>query len=311
MNRGLLLLTVLVLLAGCSASKPLPVAKVAQEALSHNRAGLRAEEAGDIPLAFSELRESLRLYLSIDEREGAMVDLINLARLQRRGGNYPAALQTAQLALDLGRDGEVLRGEAALEQGLIHLAAGDIEAARTAARLALTSKESGALRGRALNLLGRVELLQGDLAAAKSAARESLAAHEGDDPRREAANSWRLLGDVALAGGEGDAAEAAYNEALQRDRAVGSSERVADDLFGLGQSLQQRGNLTQAEDALQRAEDAATNGGHTAKAAVIRQQRCAVLRLLGRDEDAQGCEGQREMPSFGGEGRPSLRGFSP
>lgn len=311
MNRLAIPLIVLMLLAGCSAGKPLPVAKVAQEALSHNRAALRAEEAGDLPLALSELRESLRLYASIEEREGTLVDLINLARLKRRNGHYPEALQTVQLALELSRDGEVLRGEAALEQGLIHLAAGEIEAARAAVQIALTIKESGTLRGRALNLQGRVELLQGDLAAAQRAAREALAAHEGDDPRREQGNSWRLLGDVALAAGQGTEAETAYSEALDRDRAIGSSERVADDLFGLAQSRQQRGALAEADDVYQRAFDVAHNGGLGTKAAVILQRRCEVQRLLGNEEAATACERQRDSLSVPGEGKPTLRGFSP
>jgi tetratricopeptide (TPR) repeat protein len=246
-------------LSGCSGPAPLPVPPAKESAGAWNRRGLAAEARGDRDGAIAAFGEALKVNRSIEDTDGAAVALINLARVHRLKGELPPAKEQIDDALLLVPPGSPLFPEAAFEKAKVALASGDLPAAREWAEKAVRA-DAGPARGRMLNLLARVDFLEGRMNEARSGAGTALEANRGSGARGEEANSLRLLGDVAAAGGERKGAEALYLEALAIDKEIAESRKIAADLRALGAAAAARGETERALVFYGRAAEVSRNG---------------------------------------------------
>ncbi len=247
-------------LSGCSGPAPLPVPPAKESAGAWNRRGLAAEARGDRDGAIAAFGEALKVNRSIEDTDGAAVALINLARVHRLKSELPPAKERIDDALRIAPPGSPLFPEAAFEKAKIGLAAGDLAAAREWAEKAVRA-DTGPSRGRMLNLLARVDFLEGRMNEARSGAGTALEANRGSGARGEEANSLRLLGDVAAAGGD-------------RNRRRGALPRGAGDRQGARGKPEDRGGPAGPRGSGGRA------GGNGARA--------RFLRAGGRGEPERG-----------------------
>jgi len=256
---------------GCSGPAPKPVPAAKEKAASWNRRGLAAEKRGDSAGAISAFREELKIRRSVEDDEGAAVALINLARVQRLQNKPAPAEESIDAALRLVLPGNPLFPEAAFEKGMTELAAGNLPAARGWAEKAVKA-ETGASSGRMLNLLARVLFLEGRIEEAKTHAAAALEANRAAGARAEEANSLRLLGDAAAAGGDGKGAEDLYLKALSIDKEIAASSKIAADLRALGAAAASRGETERAIAFYERAAEVSRNGDDAAGAGEARKE---------------------------------------
>jgi tetratricopeptide (TPR) repeat protein len=245
-------------LAGCSGPAPLPVPPAKEAAGVWNRRGLAAEARGDRDGAIAAFGEALKVNRSIEDADAAAVALVNLARVHRLKGELPDAKGRIDEALALIGPGNPLFPETAFEKAMVALATGDRAAAGEWAEKAVRA-ETGPSRGRMLNLLARVRFLEGRMDEARSGAGAALEANRAAGARGEEANSLRLLGDVAAAGG-GKSAEGLYLEALAIDKEIAESRKIAADLMALGAAAAARGETERALAFYGRAAVVSRNG---------------------------------------------------
>jgi tetratricopeptide (TPR) repeat protein len=242
--------------------------------MSWNRRGLEAEMRGNRDGAVFAFTESLRINRSIEDLDGAAVALINLARVCRRKGDLPASKERIDEALRIVSPENPLFPEAAFEKAMIELASGNLPGAEEWARKAVPAGKKPPA-GRMRNLLARVLFLEGKTGEARTLAEAALEENRESGERAEEANSLRLLGDIALAGGDPPGAEARYQAALAIDKDMAESGKIAADLRALGAAAAARGETARAVAFYERAAEASRNGGEpkAADAAIAERDR--------------------------------------
>ena len=217
---------------GCAGKPQAAISPSHMEAINHNQHGIRAESRGESRQALGEFAEALRVNSSIENTEGVVVALVNSSRVHRHLGDADSALSTINRAIPLITHQSPLYAEVAFEVAQARLLAGKTnEAAEWAAKAAVAEK--GNNRGMRINLLARLLYLQGNMAEAESRAREALLLTREKELREEEANSLRLLGDIQAADKRTTEAAESYSQALDLDKAIGKSKKIAADLRGL------------------------------------------------------------------------------
>lgn len=280
-GRTLAYIPLLFLLTACFGSTAHTVRSEAQlraEALLTR--AIRAEKKGDAPEALRLLSESLAVSASIEDTPSKTVALINIARLHRLHHEYGQAATAidAALLLPIGR-GDI-SSEAAREKGLLLLATHDAAAALPwAVKSAETAPET--LRGRCLNLLGRIKLATGAMAAAQPDLEKALAENRKNGDGEEEANSLRMLGISARIRRDTEASERLLSEALDLDKRIGASAKIAADLEELAQTARAAGRLTDAAAFLERAGEVHLNAGRYREAAMVQEALAEIAGLQG------------------------------
>lgn len=242
---------------------------------------VRAEHKGDVQEAERLLRESLVISTSIEDNPAKATTLINLARLQRLGHDPTSATVTIDAALDLlGPTDASLYVEAAQEKALIVLSSNNADAALTWAEKSVAA-EKGSLLGRRLNLLGRIQLVRGDTANSTASLSKALTENRGSGNAEEEANSLRMLGIIARNGKRFTEAERLINEALEIDKRIGASAKIATDLEELAATARVTGNHGNAVKYLERAYEVHLNAGRNRQAAATQTVLVEVFNMLG------------------------------
>ena len=244
---------------GCSSPVPVPVPPTLKHALSWNKRGLDAEARGNHDIAISSFEESLRIHRSIEDFDGIAVSLLNLARVHRQKMELPLAKERIEEALRIVSPGNPLFPEAAFEKAKVELALGNLQNAEDWARKAIPS-EKKPYSGRMQNLLSRILSMEGKAGEALPLAEAALESNRESRERAEEANSLRLIGDIALAGGDPQGAETRYLAALAIDKELAESGKIALDLRALGAAAFARGETAQAIAFYERAAEASRGG---------------------------------------------------
>jgi predicted ATPase/class 3 adenylate cyclase/DNA-binding XRE family transcriptional regulator len=213
-------------------------------------------------------------------------------RLEREHDNLRAALGwlreqgEAEMGLRLAvaltwfwvRRGHLREGRAWLDE-LLAVAAGETEAARAGAGLAV-------VRAKAMLNAGMLALTMGAYATAETQLEQARAlAHASGDPRT-ARQALTNLGRVASDQGDLERAEALYTESLALARELGDRDHLALCLNNLGDVARRRGELSQSEGLLR---------GALAVYWELRDpRRCAmVLESLAETAGAEARQGER------------------
>jgi tetratricopeptide (TPR) repeat protein len=286
--RVVLLLMVLSL-AACSGPQPYQ-SPILLQAREHNQRGVDAESRGQHPRARAEFTAALRKSASVEDNEGTVTALVNLARLARRDGEAARGRELITQAASKVSSGTALAGEVAFELALQQLAADESGDAERSARQALAIAATPARH----NLLARILWRQARANEAAAEARSALGSVDDDADPAEAANACRLLAEIAAAAGEGARAEDQYRRALELDRRAGLSGRIASDLRGLFALAVTAGRTQEASGLLYRAFEVSLNGGDLPAALTDLERLAALYRQGGDAERAAKIDAQRQ-----------------
>ena len=281
----LLLALSALLWGGCST--PARTSQARLEAIKHNQKGVAAELRGNQSAALEEFTEALRLHGSIENWEGMVVAQINIARTQRLRGELKSARGAVDRALSLLPESSDLAPELFFENAKIHLAAGELAAAKDWA-LKAAAAEKGDDLGRRLNLVCAILFRSGAPEQAREQAEMALKLNRDKAVPSEEANSLRLLGELHLAQGRADQAADCFDKSLVLDKKLGLGKKVALDLRGLGAAAAHKEDLSAA-----RALEVSRNGRDTAAVADDMAKLAELLRKSGESQLALQMEQER------------------
>jgi tetratricopeptide (TPR) repeat protein len=239
------------LLASCGSAPQRPPVAL-EQARAADKSAHRAMRDGDLVWARELFAQSLALQQSLDNLAGSAIAMINLATVSHRLDDDAAALRLLDRIL---ADGALsypaeLRAAAAFRKAVILADIGRPVEAESA--LALAAKECAQpckLRPGMDNLRARLELLKGNTVAALELAKQAMVGAE----KEELANAWRISASAGAALGQHGAALAHYQAALELDKELGLSARIAEDLNGVALMLRQLGRKEEAEGYARRA----------------------------------------------------------
>lgn len=280
-------------LAGCAGKSARALSPVRLEAIAHNKRGIQEEALGRRELALTEFSEALRLQSSIENHQGMIVSLINLARTQRMMGNLPAARGAIERAAALTQGASELAGELYFEKAKILLAAGELDSARQWALRAQAEEKGGEL-GRRANLVAAILLRQGMPEQAAEQAEKALKLNKGEALAGEAANSLRLLGEIHLLQGMSDRAADCYREALSLDKELSFGGKIAADLRGLGGAQLKKSDLPGAIGFYRRALEVSLSRGDAGPASADMVKLAELLRASGDPDAADKLDAERK-----------------
>jgi len=255
----LLCLLAAVIVCGCSSPAPVPTPPARKHALSWNKRGLDAEARGNRDGAILAFEESLRIHRSIEDFDGIAVSLLNLAKVHRQKTELSLAKERIEETLRIVSPDNPIFPEAAFEKAKVELALGNMPDAEDWARKAIPT-EKKPYSGRMQNLLSRILFMEGKTDEALSLAETALESNRGFGKRAEEANSLRLIGDIALAGGDPQSAETRYLAALAIDKELAESGKIALDLRALGAAAFAGGETAKAIAFYERAIEVSRGG---------------------------------------------------
>jgi tetratricopeptide (TPR) repeat protein/transcriptional regulator with XRE-family HTH domain len=207
-------------------------------ALTAGLAGLLRRD-GTWSEAITRHMAAVRAGQHVGDRLGEANALSDLGDVRQLAGDYPAAAQALEQALDIYRDLGDRQGQAnALSDlGAVRRLAGDYPAAAQAEEEAL-----GIYRGlgdrlgeaNALRIVGSLRLSTDDFPAAARALEQALAIYRDLGDRQGQANALRILGEVRMSTGDLPAAARALERALAICRNLGDRQGQGAALRALG-----------------------------------------------------------------------------
>jgi len=273
----------LIFLNGCSTNIIRPESQRLAETLLIR--AIRAEHKGDVKHAEALLKESLAVSTSIEDSYAKAMAFINLARLYRSGNHPEQAADNIDAALTLLEPGSAIYAEAAHEKALILLMANNAEIAQQWAEKSVTN-EKGGLLGRRLNLLGRIQLARNDLRSSVITLQKALAENHSSDNAEEEANSLRMLGIIARKENIFKDAERLITKALEIDKRIAVSTKIAMDLEELSKTALASGNLLNAARYLERTYDVHLNAKRIRQASATMEELAKIFSQQGNVEKA-------------------------
>lgn len=274
--KSILLIPLSLALCACFGSAPPPARPEIQlrtETLLEQ--AIRAEQKNDIKRAQALLEESLRLSTAVEDTRTTIRTLINLARLQRihlQAANASNAIDSALMLLTQDMD---MYPEAAQEKALLLLGSGNTSSALEWANKSINS-EKGVELGKRLNLAGRILLLQGKDQDAAVIINQALKQNTAAGHAEEQANSLRMLGIISRSSKNYPDSEKLLTEALELDKKLAISSKIAADLEELASTAIAGGKPKAAVSYLQRAYLVHFGAGRLGKAGAV-QDRCAEI----------------------------------
>lgn len=251
-----LLLAVLLVASGCASQAPPPQPPKRLQAIEANNRGTALFQRGDYAGAASEFRRAVDIERSIENEEGVASNLINLSIAYQRAGDRAAARAAVAEILDnpLLRFSPGRVAEAALRSAILLTEERDVDAAaKVLERSRVQCAGRCPLTGKIDNVAAQLALLRGQHEEARVAAQRALSANRSRGDGEEVANSLRLLGGAALAGGRPAEVEPLAREALEIDKQLAVPGKIFRDLVLLGRAAKARGNTDDAAQLLGRA----------------------------------------------------------
>ncbi len=272
------------ILAGClGGHQPVrPEAQTRSEKLLDR--GIMASNQGNQAAAEGMFNDALSIAASIEDRQLTLRTLINQARLYRLAKQFGRAVMAIDTALAAGSETGIEQAELFHEKALLELALERTESAEKWARMAIAA-ESGDQLGQRLNLLARTMLADRKLSGLQELLNRALSANRGQN-REEEANSLRMLGILARQMMAFDQAGQHLSEALESDKQLAISTKIAADLEELAINSIQAEKPAQAVAYLQRAYTVNLGGGRFTNAADNQLEIASLYSYLGDDINA-------------------------
>lgn len=198
------------------------------------------------------LETAERIWIQLDRQDDLAQNRYLMAQAWLAQGNAPAALKVVQ-SLEAIKASEStapnpvfdpLR-EAALLRCRIEFDATHWDTARQRCAYALGRCNRCAAQSSIHTMQSRLALAEGVMNAARGFAQQALSLANGP---LEKANAARVLGEIELATDHPVAAMSAFALALEADRQISQSRRIALDLLLLAQAARQAGQISTARD---------------------------------------------------------------
>jgi len=243
----------LVFLDACGSAPPRQPTAI-EQAGKADHAAHRALHDGDLMRARELFKQSMLLQQSLDNLPASAMAAINLSSVSHKLGDDGAALvlldgilsdTTAQITPEL-------RAAAAFRKGVILADAGKAVEAESA--MAVANKECNrqcAFVSGINNLSARLALEKGDFPYALAIAKNVMNAGA---EKVEQANAMRIAAAAEAALGQHEASLAHYQAALELDKELALSPRIAEDLKGIVKVLEKLGRKPEADIFAHRAE---------------------------------------------------------
>ena len=280
-------------LTGCGGNGSSRTSATQLTAINHNQRGIKAESRGDLELALAEFTESLRINSTVENTDGMVVALVNIARVNRYKGETDAAREAINKAVPMVATVSPLFSETAFEKSMVSLQSGDFSEAEEFATKSLAA-EKGGKRGSGLNLLARILYLQGHFTEARVKAEEALAHNGKMGLQEEEANSLRLLGGIFTATKRPAEALEAFNRALEMDKALGKSRKIATDLRELALLHLSMNEPVKTISFYQRAFTVSLNDGDLGASARDLEKMAQLYEKLGEKQKAERLLAERD-----------------
>lgn len=249
MIRSLRNFSVVLLLTACSSSPP-PVLPPAEDTAARwDQRGQEAFRAGSAQEALVAYRESLRLYTSVENAEGAATELLNIATVHYQIGERDRAAEALSELLTTRATATPVRlkADAAYRLALLDFDAGNNDrAAESLDRAQALCESKCDIDGRLNNLRARLLLARGKLAEAETTARRGLDINRRRSDVAEEANSLRILAEIAARDRRNAQSLSFYEQALTLDKAAAEPRKIMLDLLGAGRSLAAQGKSNDA-----------------------------------------------------------------
>ena len=235
------------------ARPPIPAREAA--AIDANHRAENYFRRGDFENAVLHYRDALRIAQSLEDTDAIAANSVNLSIAYQRLGKSTEARASLAPVLE---SGTLAFPPTRLAQAALRRAILDFDERRSASAVEWADKAAaycGACPQLAAihNVKGQLALETGRNEDAAASAQAALAVSRATDNRTEVANALRLLGTIALRGGDGAAARTALSEALAIDRQLALPRKIYLDLVGLGRASALAGERAEALVYYQRA----------------------------------------------------------
>lgn len=281
-RSGILCCLVPVLMCSCAGGgeKVAIRSGTQSQAITRLERGIRAQNKGEIILAEKNLTEALAISSSIEDNPARINALVNLARLDRLNHKPESATLYIDQALRLAKHLPDLVAETTYEKALIELSQKRYREALTWATTTLASG-AGETKGRCLNLLARIHRAGGDKNEAAAFALQALEENRRNGLADEESNALRLLGSVERENKRFVESGKFLQEALEIDKQIGASQKIALDLEELAALSGDQGDLNIMADYLDRAYSVHLNGARVLQAAATKYKLAEIYRKTG------------------------------
>ena len=235
-------------------SSPVRLPTAIEQANKTDQAAHRAIHDGDLLRAREMFKQSMLMQRSLENIPAAAMAAINLSSVDHKLGETPAALSLLDsiLADDTALVPTELKAVAAYRKGIMLADTGRENEAELALQLAKKSCVNPCAMAAGINnLQARLMMKKGDFSAALTVAKCVL---NGTAEKIEQANARRIAGAAESALGQHQTAFADYTSALELDKELALSMRIAEDLTGISKALLNLGRLDEADTFARRAE---------------------------------------------------------
>lgn len=248
-----LLVLLLAALVACGSAPPRQPFAL-EQAKKAEQAAHRALHDGDLKRAQELFRQSLLMQQSLDNLPASAMAAINLSSVSHRLGEDGEALELLDHVLteNTTQIPSELRAVAAFRKGIILADAGKATEAEAALQVAKQACDRECAYSSAMNILhARLALSRGDYEAALSTATNVI---KSGAEKVELANALRIAAAAEAALEHPEAALAHYQAALELDKELALSTRIAADLVGIVKALEKLGRKSEADVFARRAE---------------------------------------------------------
>jgi tetratricopeptide (TPR) repeat protein len=270
--------------AGCSSAPAEQRNAMQISSLATSQSAARALSRGDLAQARALYERALASADAVEDFALAGALLNNLALVHQRSAERDSgAARARELMLAHGRVdrllgapqryGPALHAAAAARKAMLHLDAGEADAATRWADTAASSCAAPCAHAATLALLrAQIAWLRGDATGALGHAEAAVAAATAQPHDTERANALRQRGRAASRLGQAAQAAADLAQALAIDHRLGLPERIALDLVWAGDVEHRRGDAAAAREFYERALVVYQAAGLTALADRVRER---------------------------------------
>lgn len=249
-------------LATLAEALPASALEAHPRTLAHR--GEVARLRGEFETAQNLFRRASTALRDAGDREGEAEALHSLATIARRRGDYQAAFEYLDRAIDLTGPASVVRTKCGNTRGLCLVSMGEWNAAEREFRLALLSAEERGDQHHARLIthnLGLPAMVRGDFGEALKWLRRMLRADAGEPPIPQEAFAHLNIARCHLYRGELNVCEEHLDRALERCQLFNLVGQLGETLEAYGNLYRDRGELARATEFYERAARSYSDAG--------------------------------------------------
>ncbi|MBF0473592.1 MAG: tetratricopeptide repeat protein [Nitrospirae bacterium] len=265
-NQKIIILILSLFLLNCGS--PLPVYTSVQKGiLANNQEGNKSFYYGDYDDALSHFNEALKLALSVENFNSIAISQINIAMVYRKMGEKTKASQCIDTIISSTNNTYSKSNIYSAELLKIMLLMDDNDYLNATSLSYKALSHCNEIKcnssGTIYNILTRISLFNKDGQSALSNAAIALKSNMKNEEKNETANSYRLQGDAYMLNNDFIKAIESYKQALTIDKTLDITEKIFNDLMGIGNGFYNQGKHSDALQFFERAHTVSINSNVT------------------------------------------------